>query len=279
MDNAAAGRGVGLHPLGVGLGRAGEAESGAGAASRRDQFGHSVALSSDGNTAMVGGPGNAAWERRHGGPFIRSGDDVDGAQRWLEDRPRRAAAQLGGSRWRCPPTATPRSDRRPERRHSERARSASVHAQRQPGVRRQTTLTAPGRGGPLAPVRCRRGPVLGRKHGPHRRRPAMRTPSGAQPGCSHGPERRVERRRRKARAHERDRVRRAVREQRGSLRRWQHRADGGVHRGRRESAPPICTRAWAAYGQCSSDPHAAPARPAPASSAAPLRSHPTARRR
>ena len=71
------------------------------------QFGVSVALSSDGNTALIGGSDDneaigAAWVfTRSGATWTQQGAKLTGSGR---ERRRRSSATA----WRSPPTATPR---------------------------------------------------------------------------------------------------------------------------------------------------------------------------
>ena len=79
----------------------GAGESGAG------EFGRAVALSSDGNTALIGGSADnsgvgAAWV------FTRSGSVWTPAGRQSSPAAARASKANSARAWRCPPTATPR---------------------------------------------------------------------------------------------------------------------------------------------------------------------------
>ena len=79
----------------------GGGESGAGA------FGTSVALSSDGNTALIGGRGDNS-RRRRGVGVHALGRDLDPAGRKAHRRRRDGRGRIRLTAWRCPPTATPR---------------------------------------------------------------------------------------------------------------------------------------------------------------------------
>ena len=80
----------------------GSGETGAG------EFGAtSVALSSDGNTALIGGP--ERQQQRRGGVGVHAlGLDLDPAGRKAHRPAERSAKASSASAWRCPPTATPR---------------------------------------------------------------------------------------------------------------------------------------------------------------------------
>ena len=150
---------------------------------------------------------------------------------------------------RCPSTATPRSSE-PDDQQRGLARPPSSRAPTGPGTCRRRRHSQ-GRCSPLAPVRCGRGPVLGRKHGARRRAGGCECRWGGRMGI-HTHEWCVEPSRREAGAHERERERHGVREQRGPLRRRQHCADRSVHRGRRRWRRLSVRARRAAYGQCNS---------------------------
>ena len=88
----------------IGKGEVGAGESTGG----KGEFGYSVALSSDGNTALIGGPRRQLGERRRGVGVHALGHDLDPAGRKAH-RQRRDRRQANSARaWRSPPTATPR---------------------------------------------------------------------------------------------------------------------------------------------------------------------------
>ena len=78
-----------------------------GGESGKGEFGVSVALSSDGNTALIGGSGDnsdhgAAWVfTRSGSTWTQQGEKLTGGGE-------SAASPTSARAWRCPPTATPR---------------------------------------------------------------------------------------------------------------------------------------------------------------------------
>ena len=99
-------RGVGVHALGRNLDPAGrEADRAAGERHRRVR--RSVALSADGDTALIGGSDDngyagAAWV------FTRSGGHLDPAGRKADRQRRERPKASSAAAWRCPPTATRR---------------------------------------------------------------------------------------------------------------------------------------------------------------------------
>ncbi len=99
-------RGVGVHALGRDWTQQGAKLTGGGEIGE-GEFGVSVALSSDGNTALIGGHGDnanvgAAWVfTRSGATWTQQGAKLTGSGETGDGRIRRRA-------WRCPPTATPR---------------------------------------------------------------------------------------------------------------------------------------------------------------------------
>ena len=104
-DNGRRRGGVGVHALGLDLDPAGPKLTGTGE-SGAGELRLSVALSADGNTALIGGSGDngdagAAWVfTRSGSTWTQQGRSSPAAAR----RRRRSSARA----WRCRPTATPR---------------------------------------------------------------------------------------------------------------------------------------------------------------------------
>jgi hypothetical protein len=96
---------VGVHALGLDLDPAGSKLTGSARAAT-GEFGFSVALSSNGNTALIGGPndnGNvgAAWVFTHSGStWTQQGSKLTGSGEVGE-------GHLSATAWRCPPKATP----------------------------------------------------------------------------------------------------------------------------------------------------------------------------
>ena len=109
-DNTGVGRGVGVHALGLDLDPAGPKLTASGETGAGD-FGDSVALSSEGNTALIGGAGDnggigAAWVfTRSGSTWTQQGAKLTGRRR---ERQRRVRLQRGALRRR-----QHRADRRP----------------------------------------------------------------------------------------------------------------------------------------------------------------------
>ena len=69
-------------------------------------FGFSVALSADGNTALIGGPDDNAASARRGCSRARARLDQQGTKLTGGGRERQPATSA--TAWRCPRTATPR---------------------------------------------------------------------------------------------------------------------------------------------------------------------------
>ena len=76
-----------------------------GSESGEGEFGYGVALSSDGNTALIGGPQDSGGNGAHGCSPARR---ANGPR--MKSSPAAARPETGGSAgaWPCPPTATPR---------------------------------------------------------------------------------------------------------------------------------------------------------------------------
>ena len=77
-DNDVVGRGVGVYALGVNLDPAGP-KARRHRRGRHGRAGWSVALSADGNTALIGGPERQCWRRRGGMGIYPLGVDLDPA--------------------------------------------------------------------------------------------------------------------------------------------------------------------------------------------------------
>ena len=94
---------MGVHALGRGLDQQGAKLTGTGEIGD-GQFGASVALSSDGNTALIGGDGDnsgagAAWVfTRSGGAWTQQGAKLTGGE---------SATAGSATAWRCRRTGTP----------------------------------------------------------------------------------------------------------------------------------------------------------------------------
>ena len=73
----------------------------------KGDFGQSVALSADGNTALIGGDGDNS-ERGRGVGVHALGRDLDPAGRKAHRQRRERSKARSASAWRCPATATPR---------------------------------------------------------------------------------------------------------------------------------------------------------------------------
>ncbi len=85
--------------------------TGTGESRPQAYFGYSVALSADGNTALIGGPDDNAPRGRSGAAvwvFTRSGTTWTQQGAKLTGAGGEPAAAASATAWRCPPTATPR---------------------------------------------------------------------------------------------------------------------------------------------------------------------------
>ena len=95
---------MGVHALGLDLDPAGRKAHRQRRESENGEFGYSVALSADGNTALIGGPGDnggagAAWVfTRSGSAWAQQGAKLTGAGESRGGRVRRRASRSAGRR-------------------------------------------------------------------------------------------------------------------------------------------------------------------------------------
>ena len=128
-DNSGSRRGVGLHALEHDLDPAGREAHRKRRRAGAGQFGQSVALSSEGNTALMGGPDDtkdigAAWVfTRSGTTWTQQGEKLTGAKRSAENRRQRRIRLQRGALLR----RQHRADRRPGD-NARRRRGMGVHA-------------------------------------------------------------------------------------------------------------------------------------------------------